>query len=93
METREKILENQCSRMARAAGWTAVKLEKNGHKGIPDRLFLNPDGRYVLVEFKKDEKQKPRPEQQTWLGKFQKHAHLVGSLQQFCAIFGLDLPP
>lgn len=90
MERKELELERKCRAHARAHGWIAFKLEKNGCKGIPDDLFISPDQVCILVEFKKDEKQKPRPEQAVWLARFSKIAHLVGTFEEFCRV--LDLP-
>lgn len=87
----ELDFEKECRAMARRAGWIACKLEKNGNKGIPDDLFISPNGRCVLIEFKKDTHQRPRPEQQMWLTRYPKLAHLVGSREQFMA--ALEIAP
>lgn len=91
MKQDELNFEKRCRAAARLAGWTALKLEKNGHKGVPDDLFISPDGRCVLIEFKKDEKQKARPEQTLWLNKFPKLCHLIGNEATFKKVLGL--PP
>lgn len=91
MEKDEYKLEQRCKRRARLFGWVAWKNEKNKHKGIPDDSFLNKDGRFLLIEFKKDEKQKPRPEQEIWLRTFPKTAFLIGDYEHFCRL--LDIPP
>lgn len=52
MKQLERELESKCRRYARAKGLIMCKLEKNGHKGIPDDIILTDDGRYWLVEFK-----------------------------------------
>jgi hypothetical protein len=52
MKQLERELENKCRRYARAKGFIMCKLEKNGHKGIPDDIILTDDGRFWLVEFK-----------------------------------------
>lgn len=88
MKQLELEFEKACRQYARARGWVAWKNEKNGNKGIPDDSFLHPDGRFLLVEFKKDTKQKPRPEQQIWLNRFKGIAHLVGSFDDFKKILG-----
>lgn len=66
------------------------KLEKNGCKGIPDDLFISPNQECWLVEFKKDERQKPRPEQAAWLARFSKIAVLVGSFEEFCSALKIE---
>lgn len=91
MKTIEFELEKKCRAHARRNGWVCCKLEKNGCKGIPDDLFIAPDERVFLIEFKKDEHQKPRPEQAIWLSRFQKIARLVGTFDEFCNVLGLPV--
>ena len=52
MKQLERELESKCRRYARAKGLIMCKLEKNGHKGIPDDIILTDEGRFWLVEFK-----------------------------------------
>ena len=91
MKQEELELEKRCRAHARVNGWVCCKLEKNGCKGIPDDLFISPAQEAHLVEFKKNERQRPRPEQAVWLARFPKIAHLVGSFEEFCKVLGL--PP
>lgn len=90
MRQDERALERLCRATARAHGWVCCKLEKNGHKGIPDDLFISPSQRCLLIEFKKDAKQKPRPEQVVWLARFSKIAHLVGTFEEFCKLLKIE---
>lgn len=83
MQHEELTLERRCRELARVRGWVCCKLEKNGCKGIPDDLFISPSQRCILIEFKKDEKQRPRVEQGIWLARFSKISFLVGSLERF----------
>ena len=53
MKKEERKLEVECCTIARTLGLAAVKLEKNGNKGIPDYLFIKRGGRSLYVEFKK----------------------------------------
>lgn len=53
MKKTEKDLENQCCAYARQRGFLAVKLENNGHRGIPDRVFIKKGGKCFFVEFKR----------------------------------------
>lgn len=85
MKHEELDFERQCRTYARLRGWVCCKLEKNGCKGIPDDLFISPLQKVVLIEFKKDAHQKPRPEQVLWLSRFSKIAHLVGTFDEFKA--------
>ena len=89
MKQEELTLERRCRAHARRNGWVCCKLEKNGCKGIPDDLFIGPQEQVFLIEFKKDERQKPRPEQVVWLARFRKIARLVGSFEYFCEVLGL----
>lgn len=91
MKTEELELEKKCRAYARANGWVCCKLEKNGNKGIPDDLFIGSDQRCLLIEFKKNERQKARPEQKLWLERFDKIAHMVGSFGEFCRVLGLPI--
>lgn len=93
MESKELELERRCRAHARAYGWVCCKLEKNGCKGIPDDLFITPDESYMLIEFKKDQHQKPRPEQRVWLQRLPKTAHIVCSFAEFCQVTGLPEMP
>ena len=90
MQHEELTLERRCRAYARARGWVCCKLEKNGNKGIPDDLFISPNQKCILIEFKKDEKQKPRPEQAIWLARFSKISHLVGSFEEFCRVLQIE---
>ena len=80
----ETEIERACRAYARERGWTCWKNEKNGNKGIPDDTFLSPDGmRFLLIEFKKDEKAYIRPEQLTWKNRYPNVVFFVSSLDQF----------
>ena len=83
MKTIESDLENKCCDYARKLGVAAVKLEKNGNKGIPDRLFIKNGGSCMFVEFKKSATEKLKPEQLYWsefLGTF---CHTVWNFERF----------
>lgn len=70
MKQEERKFENECRRIARSMGWVCAKLEKNGNTGIPDDLFVSPDGSCYLVEFKKSESERLRTEQRVWFERF-----------------------
>lgn len=53
MKREERKLEVECCTIARTLGLAAVKLEKNGNRGIPDYLFIKKGGESLYVEFKK----------------------------------------
>ena len=52
MNKEELKLEEKCVRLARKNGFVSMKIEKNGHKGVPDRLFIGKN-RIYFIEFKK----------------------------------------
>ena len=52
MNKKERELEEKCVRLARENGFVSMKIEKNGHKGVPDRLFIG-ENRIYFIEFKK----------------------------------------
>ena len=84
MQHIESSIERECRAFARSMGWVAWKNEKNGNKGIPDDTFLSPDGkRFLLVEFKKNDKAYIRPEQLTWQQRYPAIVFFVSSLDQF----------
>lgn len=83
MKQEEKAFETKCRAYARTRGWVACKLEKNGNKGVPDDLFISPSGQCLLVEFKKDERQRLRPEQKVWLERFPKLVYVVADFSFF----------
>lgn len=92
MRQDEKTLEIQCCTLARLNGWAAWKNEKNGNKGIPDDSFLHPDGRFYLIEFKKNARERLRPEQKTWSERFPNIVHRIDSLADFCALLEVSPP-
>lgn len=79
----ERQLEIHCCEYARKKKWACWKNEKNGNKGIPDYSFLSQQGRFILVEFKKNKAQKPRKEQVTWMDRFPSVVFLIGSFDDF----------
>lgn len=89
MKTDELELERRCRAEARRRGWAALKLEKNGNKGCPDDIFIHPDGHVMLIEFKKDGRQKLRPEQEVWLARFSKIAAVCYDFGAFCEMLKL----
>lgn len=81
---KEFELETKCRAYARQNGFLCWKNENNGNKGIPDDSFFYPQTRhFFMVEFKKDTKQRPRPEQVRWLNLMPENAFLIGSFDDF----------
>ena len=80
----EKDLENACCMIARAKGLAAVKLEKNGHKGIPDRIIIGEGGKTVFVEFKNPNGTGViSPEQRAWKKFLGYNSYFVSSIEEF----------
>lgn len=83
----ERAFEKICVAEARRQGWTCWKNENNGLKGIPDYSMLHPDGRFMMVEFKRpDGKGRMSREQRTWLETFPKTCHIVSDFDFFCGL-------
>ena len=82
----ELELENKCRAYARTNGWVACKLEKNGNKGVPEDLFISPKEVCLLVEFKKDGKQKLRPEQRLWRERCPRIVNVISDLGALAAL-------
>lgn len=74
MRHEEREIERHCVQLARRRGWDCWKNENNGNKGIPDYSLLSPDGRFLMVEFKRSATAHVRPEQLTWQ---RKHPDIV----------------
>ena len=86
----EREFEQRCVDLARANGWTCWKNEHNGLKGIPDYSMLHPDGRFMLVEFKRpDGKGRASPLQRVWAERFPKTVRLVETMEEFSTALGL----
>ena len=84
MNKSEKKLENDCCMIARAKGLAAVKLEKNGHKGIPDRAIIGRGGKTIYVEFKNPEGTGViSPEQKAWKKFLGYSAHFISDVEEF----------
>ena len=48
----EKKIETEVCKYARSLGFDAMKQEWPGTHGAPDRLFITPQGKIFMVEFK-----------------------------------------
>lgn len=89
MNAPERDFERRCIAEARRQGWACWKNEGNGNKGIPDYSLLNPDGRFLLVEFKRpDGKGRVSKEQETWRRRFPEVVHVIDSYEGFLQAIG-----
>lgn len=68
----EKDIEKAVKAYARDKGWLAYKTTSPSHIGIPDDLFISPQGRVIFVEFKRLGK-KPTPSQQREIDRINQH--------------------
>lgn len=82
----ENTIEKTCIAYARRKGWDCWKNENNGNKGIPDYSLLSPDGRFLMVEFKRSATAHVRPEQKTWAAKHPDIVFFCHSLEDFTKI-------
>lgn len=83
MTRKEYELEKRCKDYARRQGWVIWKNVPDGCKGVPDTSLLSPDGRFIMVEFKRDEKAHIRPEQIVWQKRFPDKVFIISSVQEF----------
>ena len=91
MNKSEKKLENDCCMLARQKGLAAVKLEKNGHKGIPDRAIIGQGGKTIYVEFKNPEGTGViSAEQKAWKKFLGYSAHFVSSVEEFKKLISIN---
>lgn len=86
MKHEELELEKKCRQYARERGWVMAKLEKNGHKGIPDDMLISPQGRVILCEIKKNSKAFIRPEQVHWKSRFPALIYFIDNYTDFTAL-------
>lgn len=63
MKPLESNLENRVVKWAKKRRLESLKLNVQGKRHYPDRLFFIPGGRPAIIEFKREGK-KPRPAQQ-----------------------------
>ncbi len=49
----EKKIEHDVCKYARTKGFLTPKLNVVGERGWPDRMFIDPDGWVIFIEFKK----------------------------------------
>jgi VRR-NUC domain len=49
----ESVIENSVKEYARSKGWIAYKFTSPGRIGVPDALLFNPQGKPVMIEFKR----------------------------------------
>ena len=83
MKRQEYELEKRCKDYARRQGWVIWKNVPDGCKGVPDTSILSPDGRFIMVEFKRDAHAKIRPEQTFWQNTFTDKVHFISSYDDF----------
>lgn len=91
MNKSEKKLENDCCMIARAKGLAAVKLEKNGHKGIPDRAIIGRGGKTIYVEFKNPEGTGViSPEQKAWKKFLGYSDYFISDVEEFKKLISVN---
>lgn len=49
---RESAIEKAIGQYARENGWAVYKFTSPAHKGVPDRIFINPQGVACFLEIK-----------------------------------------
>ena len=64
----EATIERNVREWARGQGIICLKFVSPGTSGVPDRIFIGPDGRVCFIEFKRPGA-KPTALQRHWLNK------------------------
>ena len=96
MKRTESELERECCTTARRYGLAAVKIEKVGHVGIPDRLFVQQGGKTLFVEFKRpDGRGRRTAEQYAWSEFLQSGHRFIDNVNDFnqCIVDYFNLVP
>lgn len=78
MKEETKIERQACSLIYKRFGIVGVKLTVRGERGWPDRLFLLPGGRPLLIEFKRPGEM-PRPNQGRIIERLRLNGYLVAT--------------
>lgn len=87
---KEKELEQKCCKYARNKGFAAVKLEKNGNKGIPDVVIIGKCGVCLFVEFKNPNGRGVISDEQKFWAKYLGYSHVfISDFEAFCKIVDL----
>lgn len=88
MKHEEKELEQKCCTYARKKGLAAVRLEKNGNKGIPDVAFIKHGGKTLFVEFKTPSGV-VSPEQHYWKRFLGYSCEIIRDFDSFCVLLDI----
>ena len=91
MNNKERELEEKCVRFARKNGFVSMKIEKNGHKGVPDRLFIGKN-RIYFIEFKKQGGGVVSKQQAFWYNLLKSNkieAYICDNFDEFKAILNI----
>jgi hypothetical protein len=85
----ERNIERAVCEHARKQGWLAFKFVSPGATGVPDRIFISSDGRFILVEFKQPGGRLSALQKvvHDMLLKHQVEVHVVDSVVQGKALF------
>ena len=75
-KVRERDIESKVRKYARDMGFLVYKFTDPTQVGVPDRIFISPQGRLFFVEFKAPGK-KPRANQIAEFKRLQAHGQYV----------------
>jgi hypothetical protein len=76
----EKDIEKKVCDYAKSKGWLTYKFTSPMYRSVPDRIFIDPTGQFVFIEFKAKGK-KPTP------GQTREHNKLKN---QGCLVYVVD---
>lgn len=93
MDRLEKQIENDCRKIAERNGCMLLKIVSPNRAGIPDRLFLGPEGVSIWMEFKRPKSGRASVLQDRTLAKLREMGHssyLIDNVLLFELITGLE---
>lgn len=73
----EKTVEQKSCAYAKSLGCWVVKFKSSQNRGVPDRLFITPDGVVFFIEYKKPKVKKPSPQQKLVIDEMAEHGAIV----------------
>ena len=72
----EKVIETKVCTYAKKRGFLAYKFVSPNNRGVPDRIFISPEGSVFFIEFKRKGR-KPTKLQHEIITRLQKHNAFV----------------
>lgn len=91
----EKVIEEKVCSHARSLGCLVYKFTSPSRRSVPDRLFILPGGRVVMIEFKRAGA-KPTPSQEVEIEKLWKQGvkvYVIDNVEEGKRLVTLEVDP